>query len=345
MRISSRLSCVSARLVYLGVTAVGALMLFPAGSAQAAPVTIGQLAPANPPAYCTLGPFESLPIPPTPGASYSVPAPGGVITSWSTNATAGAGQSLEFKIFKPIEIGHTYLVVAHDGPRAIVPSALNTFKVRIPVQADNLISLNDLNASEVPNACAFKDGTTDKEGFETGNLADGATMTVEGTEAGARPNLTATVVLTPTISSISPSTGLTTGNTSVTIKGTNFTEASAVKFGAVPASSFTVVSDTQITAVAPADATPGVVDATVTNVAGTSATSAADQFTYTPPVTCVVPKLKGKKLTPAKRALTKAECTLGKVKGKESKSAKVRTQKPKPGTVLTAGSKVNVKVG
>ena len=31
------------------------------------------------------------------------------------------------------------------------------------------------------------------EGYERGNLADGATMTVEGTEEGVRPNVTATV--------------------------------------------------------------------------------------------------------------------------------------------------------
>ncbi len=57
-----------------------------------------------------------------------------------------------------------------------------------------------------------------------------------------------------------------------------------------------------------------------------------------------VPNLKGKKLKAAKTTLLKAQCKLGKVKGKKSSSAKVKTQKPEPGTVLTAGSKVNVTV-
>ncbi len=105
----------------------------------------------------------------------------------------------------------------------------------------------------------------------------------KATEEEDVANLTATVVSAPTVSSIAPSTGLTTAATSVTITGTNFTEASSVKFGAVPATSFTVKSDTQITAIAPADATPGAVDTTVTNVAGTSATNTADRFTYTAP--------------------------------------------------------------
>jgi hypothetical protein len=164
------------------------------------------------------------------------------------------------------------------------------------------------------------------------------------------------VVAAPTISSVSPSTGPDAGNTSVIIKGANLTEATAVKFGAISASSFAVNSETQITAVSPHTAISGPVDLTVTNPGGTSATDSADRFTYTAPptvpvlqpspakVSCVVPKLKGKKLKAAKEALLKAECNLGKVKGKKSSSAKVKTQKPKPGTVLTAGSKVNVTV-
>ncbi|MGW0672959.1 IPT/TIG domain-containing protein [Streptomyces sp. NPDC002746] len=44
-----------------------------------------------------------------------------------------------------------------------------------------------------------------------------------------------------------------------------------------PAASFTVDSDTQITATAPAG-TPGTVDVTVTTAGGASTVSAADQF-------------------------------------------------------------------
>ncbi len=76
-------------------------------------------------------------------------------------------------------------------------------------------------------------------------------------------------------------------------------------------------------------------------MAGTTPSGTADQFTYTP---CVVPKLKGKKLKAVGKALMKAECKLGRVKGQKSKSAEVKKQSPKPGKVLTPGSKVNVKV-
>jgi beta-lactam-binding protein with PASTA domain len=58
----------------------------------------------------------------------------------------------------------------------------------------------------------------------------------------------------------------------------------------------------------------------------------------------VVPALKGKKLAVAKKKLKAADCTLGKVKGKKTKSAKVSKQSPAPGKTFASGAKVNVTV-
>ena len=87
-------------------------------------------------------------------------------------------------------------------------------------------------------------------------------------------------VSVPTVTNVNPNTGPPSGGTSVTITGTNFSGATAVRFGSNAASSFTVNSATQITATAPAGI--GTADVTVTTAAGTSATSSADQFTYAP---------------------------------------------------------------
>ncbi|MBS0590235.1 MAG: IPT/TIG domain-containing protein, partial [Proteobacteria bacterium] len=103
--------------------------------------------------------------------------------------------------------------------------------------------------------------------------------TVGGTSATGAPDQF-TYVAPPTVTGIAPTAGPLAGGTSVTITGTNLTGASAVKFGATPAGSFTLVSATQIMATAPAGT--GVVDVTVTTVGGTSATGAPDQFTYVP---------------------------------------------------------------
>jgi hypothetical protein len=99
---------------------------------------------------------------------------------------------------------------------------------------------------------------------------------------GFRDHLAALASSTsPTVTSVSPNSGLPAGGASVTISGTNFTGASVVKFGTTAAATFSVGSATQITATSPAGT--GTVDVTVTTPGGNSATSAADHFAYTLP--------------------------------------------------------------
>src|SRR6516162_3151416 len=71
----------------------------------------------------------------------------------------------------------------------------------------------------------------------------------------------------PAVTNVSPNTGPTSGGTNVTITGTNFSGATAVRFGSNAAGSFTVNSATQITATSPAGS--GTVDVTVTTEGGT----------------------------------------------------------------------------
>ena len=89
-----------------------------------------------------------------------------------------------------------------------------------------------------------------------------------------------TYIAAPTVTALSPSSGPLAGGSSVVITGTGLTGASTVTFGAVPAASFQVASATQITAVSPAGSAAGSVDITVATPNGTSATGAADRFTY-----------------------------------------------------------------
>jgi hypothetical protein len=92
----------------------------------------------------------------------------------------------------------------------------------------------------------------------------------------------------PAVTSVSPTSGPSSGGTSVTIKGTNLSGATKVLFGSVPATSFSVSSSTKITAVSPAEA-PGAHDVTITTSSGTSAAVAADQFTSVVPPPAPVP--------------------------------------------------------
>jgi hypothetical protein len=101
---------------------------------------------------------------------------------------------------------------------------------------------------------------------------------------------TSTTASAPAVTAVSPTAGPLAGGTTVTIAGTGFTDATAVDFGSVAASGYTVNSDGQITATSPAGSA-GTVDVTVVTAEGTSATSSADQFTYqaVPTVTAVSP--------------------------------------------------------
>ncbi len=86
----------------------------------------------------------------------------------------------------------------------------------------------------------------------------------------------------PSITSISPTTGSTSGGTTVTITGDNLSGVAYVFFGSTEATSFTVISSTEIQATSPAESA-GTVNMTVTSPGGTSPVTSADQFTYTSP--------------------------------------------------------------
>lgn len=89
----------------------------------------------------------------------------------------------------------------------------------------------------------------------------------------------------PLISSLSPNAGTTTGGREVTIFGSHFINVIGVSFGSVPASSYEVLSQTMMTAVAPAQA-EGAVNVTVTSDSGISQSIAT--YTYEP---AIVPTL------------------------------------------------------
>ncbi|MFE7837761.1 IPT/TIG domain-containing protein [Streptomyces sp. NPDC057474] len=99
--------------------------------------------------------------------------------------------------------------------------------------------------------------------------AAGAAAVTVTTPGGTSNALTFTYIAAPSVTGVSPNQGPVSGGTTVTLTGANFSGATAVQFGGVAASSFTVDSSTQITAVAPAHAV-GAVAVTVTTPGGTS---------------------------------------------------------------------------
>lgn len=223
---------------------------------------------------------------------------------------------------------------------AETPSGPNqSFPASIPISAGQEVGLDleggaPLGVGEV--------GPGDSYTFFEPVPADGTTAT--GLELGPFPlGFNAEVLPAPTLSAVTPGKGSIRGGTAATIAGTDLTQVQAVSFGGVPAAGFTVDSEAQITAIAPPAEKPGAVPVSVTTVAGTAT---LDQgFGYE---ACVAPKLKGKKLKAAKRAIRKKGCRFGKLrkkKGVTAKRGRVVKQWPKPGTIKPPGARVSLKLG
>jgi large repetitive protein len=86
-------------------------------------------------------------------------------------------------------------------------------------------------------------------------------------------------VAAPGVSSLAPAKSPAKGGTKVTIRGTNFTGVTSVRFGARAATGRKVISATELVATAPAG--KGTVHVTVTAAGGTSsATRAASAYKY-----------------------------------------------------------------
>ncbi|WP_198165410.1 IPT/TIG domain-containing protein, partial [Nocardia fusca] len=115
------------------------------------------------------------------------------------------------------------------------------------------------------------------------------TVQVTVTTAGGTTNgVGYTYVAVPALTTVLPNVGLEAGGTTVVVTGTGLSTASAVTFGGTPATSFTVDSDTQITAVAPAGT--GTVQLTVTTAGGVS-NGVAYTYVAVPALTTVVPNV------------------------------------------------------
>ena len=124
----------------------------------------------------------------------------------------------------------------------------------------------------------------------TATVSNGATgaVTVTGPGGTATSSGTFTYLATPVITSFSPSSGR--SNTTVIISGRNFTGATAVQFGGTAASSFTVNSATQITAVTGSGSTGAI---TVITPNGTATSAGAFTFSSAAPLISSAAPLSG----------------------------------------------------
>jgi len=158
--------------------------------------------------------------------------------------------------------GGTTVAISGTGFTGAVAVDFGSLPASFTVNSDNAISAVSPSAS--PSTVNVT--VTTPNGLSATGAADEFTFVASGPA--------------PSVTKVSPSSGPSTGGTSVAVTGTGFTGASAVDFGTTLATSYTVNSATSITAVSP-PGSPGKLDVTVTTPNGTSPNAIADQFTYT----------------------------------------------------------------
>ncbi len=210
---------------------------------------------------------------------------GGATTTWSPAQLLNSWDSTLKKIAVPKmssatidEIGIPAQAGAYAGPNGSnYPLSTNPF--------DQLVQVNWFTM-----ACSFM-----KQHNMKGIYFWGAVLNNSGGNLLATPNSGETgnlqpetqtaikncfgVGSKPTVSSISPKGGPTSGGTSVTISGNNFIGTINVMIGTTAASSFTVNSNTQIVAIVPKHA-KGATKIEVLTQQGESTTGASSEFTY-----------------------------------------------------------------
>lgn len=266
------------------------------------------------------------------GAGTNVTSPvSGVVVLY--RIAGGYSGTFKLRVLRPAG-GGQYTGAGTSSPTTATGTATLPIATSLPIQAGDLIGIDYGNGHHLSDTSVTGSAIGEWAPL-LANLSTGA-PTPYATDKELLFN--ADVVPEPGISSITPISGSISGGTTVKIAGHDFS-GSSVSFGSVPASSFTVDSDNQITAVSPSTSKPGPVDVRVTATGGTSPVVAADKFTYT---ACVVPQLRKKKLKTDKRILLNAGCKLGKVRGE---GRKVTKQGVRAGVVLPPGTRVSVKLG
>ncbi|WP_219823109.1 IPT/TIG domain-containing protein [Nocardia nova] len=212
-----------------------------------------------------------------------------VVSATQITATAPAGTgTVQVTVTTPVGtsngISYTYVQV---------PSLTSLSPSSGPAAGGTTITLTGANLA---GATAVRFGTTAASftvvsATQITASAPAGTGTVQvtvTTPAGTSNGISYTYAAMPSLTGVSPNQGPTSGGNTVTLTGTNLSGATAVRFGTSAALSFTVVSATQITAVAPPGGA-GAVDVTVVTPGGSSTVASSYFYLNVPTLTGIAP--------------------------------------------------------
>lgn len=271
----------------------------------------------------------------------------GEIVGWQMAGNT-AGRQYRLRVMTPLGPGK-YEITASGAVETPITAFNASFSTALPIAAGQTIGLDTEELAPIGVAYPLLGSASLR--WEPAPL-DGLAPAPSASTPEAQVAFNAEIQPVPTVATLDVASGPLAGGTAVTLSGADFKGVTAVSFGA-KAATFTVRSEGQIAATAPAAFVPGPVPVTVTTNAGTGS---AQTFTYqapTPPsiaapATCTVPRLKGRTLKASKLQIRAADCKVGSVAKKKSgkaKRGKVIDQSAKPGTVVPAGTVVKVTLG
>lgn len=228
---------------------------------------------------------------------------GTAIALGSVSSTSGSGSRTSCTLYQDIAIpaGATAVTLKFDaGAKAGVDGCRNTgaFIGLYSTSAVPGIGTPTVGGA-VTSVCLSSDAATLATSTvnKTASVLAGTTIrlafinaaNVNGHEVLGLDNVQLLVTIgAPTVTSVTPSSGPTTGGNSVTIAGTGFTGATSVTFAGVAATSFSVVNTTTITATVPAG-TAGTASVIVTTPAGSNAANTLYTYVAPPTVTAIDP--------------------------------------------------------
>jgi alpha-tubulin suppressor-like RCC1 family protein len=223
---------------------------------------------------------------------------GGSVVTWGYNPDGQLGNGSNLNSPVPIAISGLggVVAIAGGGSHSLSMGAPAATVTGVspgsgPQQGGASVSIAGLNLSEATSvhfgssaASAFtvNSATSITATAPAGTGTVDITVTTSSGTSAASAADRFTYIPPPIVTKVKPNKGPAAGGTSSAITGSGFTGATAVSFGALPASSFTVNSPTSITAIAPAG-TAGATDITVTTASGTSAVAVHDVFKYEAP--------------------------------------------------------------
>ena len=161
----------------------------------------------------------------------------GQIYAWGLNSNGQLGNNSKINISVP--------VVTNTSSILGTPPTLTLGN--LPATNVNVINSTTLTATTPAHAAGLVDATVTNYDTQSATLANSYNYSAP-----------------PTITSISPNAGLTSGNNNVFIYGTNFSNATTISFGGVLAS-VSFIDETTILATVPASSLPGIVDVVATD--------------------------------------------------------------------------------